>query len=79
MKKKLYLGTDKKLCGVCSGIAEYLDMDATVVRLITLLAMCIAGGGLIAYFIAAVVMPEKPKSEVKKIDVLENKNSDTID
>ena len=50
--------TDKKLCGVCGGIAEDLGMDPTIVRLIAVLLAVFCGGGLLAYIIAALVMPD---------------------
>lgn len=60
MGKKLYKSnTDKKLCGVCGGIAEYLNMDSTIVRFILVLAIVFAGTGLLLYIIAALVMPGK--------------------
>jgi len=61
MKKRLYKNqADKKICGVCSGIAKYFDLDPTVVRL-ALVAFCLLGGsGLLAYIIAAIVMPNEP-------------------
>ncbi len=63
-KKKLYKSkADKKICGVCGGIAEYLDCDPTMVRLVAVLIALAAGSGLLAYFIAAIVMefpPEDP-------------------
>lgn len=50
---------NRKLCGVCGGIGEYLNLDPTVVRLIWIvLSIASFGTGLIAYIIAAVVMPE---------------------
>lgn len=60
--KKLYRSkTDKKLCGVCGGIAEYFEIDSTLVRLAwVLFALCI-GSGIIAYIIAALVMPNPPQ------------------
>ena len=59
--KKLYKSpTDRKVCGVCGGLAEYLNVDSTLVRL-GLVAFCLLGGsGLLAYIIAAIVIPEKP-------------------
>lgn len=58
--KKLYRSsTNKKLFGVCGGLAEYFDIDATVVRIIYLLLLLGAGVGLLAYLICALVMPEK--------------------
>ena len=63
MEKKLYKSnTDKKLCGVCGGIAEYLDIDSTVVRLIVVLGILFVGCGILAYIIAALVMPNKPET-----------------
>ena len=49
---------DKKLCGVCGGIAEYFDMDPTVVRIIWLVLVLCCGTGLLAYIIAALLMPK---------------------
>lgn len=60
MEKKLYKSnTDKKICGVCGGIAEYLGIDSTVVRLIWILAILFAGSGILAYIIAALIMPSR--------------------
>ena len=51
-QKKLYRSlTDKKLFGVCGGLAEYFDMDATVMRILFLVAAFVFGGGLLAYLI----------------------------
>ncbi|MCQ2579553.1 MAG: PspC domain-containing protein [Treponemataceae bacterium] len=55
--KRLRKSNDKKLCGVCGGIAEYLDMDPTIVRIIWLVLVLCAGTGLLAYLIAALLMP----------------------
>lgn len=58
MKRKLYKSmTDKKISGVCGGIAEYFDFDSTVVRLAWILFTLLGGSGIIAYIIAALVMP----------------------
>jgi phage shock protein PspC (stress-responsive transcriptional regulator) len=58
--KKLYRSTtNKKLFGVCGGLAEYFDVDPTVVRIIYLLLLLGAGFGLLAYLICALIMPEK--------------------
>ncbi len=50
--------TDRKLCGVCGGLAEYLNLDPTIIRLIWALLVLAAGTGLLAYLIAALIMPE---------------------
>ena len=61
MEKKLYRSrNDKKVAGVCAGLAKYLGMDVTVVRLIMVLLTLFVGGGLIAYIVCALVIPEEP-------------------
>lgn len=65
MKKRLYkIEEGKKLDGVCGGIAEYFDIDPTLVRLLWVLFTACIGSGLIAYIVAAIIMPRK--SEVIK-------------
>ena len=60
MDKKLHKSaTERKICGVCGGIAEYFNLDPTVVRLLWVVVSCIGGSGLLAYIIAAVIMPEE--------------------
>ena len=61
MRKRLYKSnTDKMVAGVCGGIAAYFDIDPTLVRLIWVL-FCVAGGsGLLAYIIAAIIIPQDP-------------------
>lgn len=59
MKKRFYKSTrDKKICGVCGGIAEYFDMDPTVIRLICALICLAYGSGIVIYIILAIVMPD---------------------
>ncbi|MCC5911709.1 MAG: PspC domain-containing protein [Clostridiaceae bacterium] len=60
MSKKLYLSDyDKKLAGVCGGIAEYFDIDSTLVRVGWILFSFAGGSGLLAYIIAALIMPRR--------------------
>lgn len=67
MKKRLYLSrNDKKLAGVCGGIAEYFEVDSTLVRLIWVLFTVAGGAGLIVYIIAAIVMTEEPVSNINQ-------------
>ena len=62
-EKKLYKSsTDKKLAGVCGGIAEYFNIDSTLVRLGWVLFSLLGGSGLLAYIIAALIMPDRPSS-----------------
>ena len=59
MKKLFRSSTDRKICGVCGGIAEYFNIDSTLVRFGVVLLSCLAfGTGVLAYIIAAIVMPE---------------------
>ena len=61
MSKRLYLSsTNKKIAGVCGGIAEYFNIDATIVRLIWLIAIFAYGTGLLAYGICWIVIPKRP-------------------
>ena len=55
--KKLYKSHNRMICGVCAGLAEYLGIDPTVVRLIWA-ALGLTGTGILLYIIAALVMPE---------------------
>lgn len=60
MKKKLYRSMDdKKIAGVCGGIAEYMNVDSTIVRLVAILLVFGWGTGLLAYIVAALIMPVK--------------------
>lgn len=61
MKKRLYRSnTDVIVCGVCGGIAEYFDIDPSIVRIITLVLCLGWGSGLIAYLVAACIVPKRP-------------------
>ena len=61
MEKKLYRSnTNKKIAGVCGGLAEYLNVDTTIIRLIWALVVLFAGAGLLAYIVCALIIPEKP-------------------
>jgi len=55
----------RKLAGVCAGFAQYLELDVTLVRLIWLVGTLFSGGlGLVAYFIAWIIVPEAPFTEL---------------
>lgn len=66
MEKKLYKDTkNKKLCGVCAGVAKYFNMDPTIARL-ALVAFCLlGGGGILAYIICALVIPDEPADAIE--------------
>lgn len=59
--KKLYRITEgKMLAGVCGGIAEYFNLDASLVRLGWVIISMFGGAGLLAYIIGMIIIPEKP-------------------
>lgn len=60
MKKLYRSNTDRKLCGVCGGFAEYFDLDPTIIRLIFIFLTLFGGGGLLIYLICALVVPKSP-------------------
>ena len=55
--KRLKKSLDKRIFGVCGGFAEYFECDPTIVRILTLVFACCAGGGVLAYLICALLMP----------------------
>lgn len=60
MEKRLYKSNiDKKLDGVCAGIANYFNIDPTLIRLAWVIFTLAGGCGLIAYIIAAIIMPRE--------------------
>ena len=60
MGKRLYKSNENKmLCGVCGGIGEYFDLDPTLIRLAWVLLGIIGGSGIIAYIIAAIIIPRR--------------------
>ena len=62
MNKRLYKSNENKMVdGVCSGIAEYFGIDPTLVRLGWLLFCVLGGSGILAYIIAAIIIPRKPE------------------
>ena len=59
-QKRLFRSnTNKMICGVCGGIAEYINIDPTIVRLLWVVFSFAGGFGLLAYIIAAIIMPIK--------------------
>lgn len=61
MAKKLYRSTlDKMIGGVAGGLAEYFDIDSTLVRVLFIVVVFLGGGGIIAYIILWIVVPQKP-------------------
>ena len=60
MAKKLYRSrTDRKIWGICGGLAKYLDMDPVVLRVIAVVSIFISGIGIIAYIVMRLMVPEE--------------------
>jgi phage shock protein PspC (stress-responsive transcriptional regulator) len=61
MEKRLYRSrNDRKLAGVCGGIAEYYGWDPTLVRVAWIVLTLLGGSGMLIYLIMWLVMPESP-------------------
>ena len=61
MAKKLYRSTkDKKIAGVCGGLADHFDIDPTIVRLVALILLLVGGTGVLAYIIGWIIIPKQP-------------------
>jgi phage shock protein C len=61
MRKRLVRSsTDKKIAGVCAGLADYFDLDVTIIRVVWLLAVLCAGTGVLVYLILWIALPLAP-------------------
>ena len=61
MSRKLYnSNANRLLAGVCGGIANYFDIDATLIRLGWVVFCALGGSGILAYIIAAIIIPSRP-------------------
>jgi phage shock protein PspC (stress-responsive transcriptional regulator) len=63
-KRLVRSSTDKKIGGVCAGLADYFDLDVTLIRIIWLLAVLCAGTGLLVYVILWMALPLGPTGTV---------------
>ena len=72
--KRLYRDkSDVMIAGVCSGIGKYLDIDPTAIRLAFVLFTFLGGGGLWVYLVLWVIMPLKPGTDNKIVEIKEEK------
>lgn len=61
MEKKLYKSNSNKvIAGVCGGLAEYFDFDASVIRILWALSVLMFGTGILVYIVCALVIPNNP-------------------
>ncbi len=59
--KRLYRSrTDRKIWGVCAGLANYFGVDPTLIRVIAVVSIFFSGAGIIAYIIMAILVPLEP-------------------
>ncbi len=76
--KRLYRSrSEEMIAGVCGGLADYLNVDPTVIRLVFLLLLFAGGGGLFIYLILWVIMPLEPISGSGTIEVSEKPENET--
>ena len=62
MANKLYRSNrNKMICGVCGGVGEFFGIDPTLVRLGWVVFCALGGSGIIAYIIAAIIVPQNPE------------------
>lgn len=67
--KRLYKSRDKKVSGVCAGIAEYFGIDPTLIRLLWAVGTFFTvGTGILAYVICALIIPDVPDGETYVVD-----------
>jgi phage shock protein C len=66
-KRLMRSSTDKKIAGVCAGLADYFDLDATMIRLCWLLLVLFAGTGILAYIVLWIVLPVAPPEPVPSV------------
>lgn len=75
MDKKLYkVEEGKKICGVCKGVAEFLNLDVSIVRILWVILTLCASIGLWVYIACALILPWKPAQIVEAAE--EPKNED---
>lgn len=59
MKRLYKTENDRMICGVCGGLAEYMNIDPSIVRILWVILGLCCGAGLLAYIIAAIILPNK--------------------
>ena len=64
-ERRLYRSKNKMIFGVCGGLAEFFNVDPTLIRLLVVFfAFAGIGSGVVAYIIAAIIMPQKPEKDI---------------
>jgi phage shock protein C len=61
--RKLYRSrTDRKLAGVCGGLAQYFNLDATLIRVLFIVLAVLGGSGLVLYLAMWIIVPNEPQA-----------------
>lgn len=75
--KRLYRSrTDRMVSGVCGGLAQYFNIDVTLVRLAFLLLLVFGGGGFLIYIVLAIVVPEEGSTAGSPQEVIQSNAQD---
>ncbi|MCR5189256.1 MAG: PspC domain-containing protein [Treponema sp.] len=79
MKKRLYKSRKNRIIGgVCAGVADFFNIDPTIIRVITVILACIKGGGLLIYLLLWIIMPYNEKEDLIDDEDVENLKSANI-
>ena len=63
MAKKLYRSrSDRKIWGICGGLAEYFDIDPVIIRVLTVVSLFVGTAGIWAYIIMRIIVPEETQA-----------------
>lgn len=82
MGKRLYKSQNRVLCGVCGGIADFFNIDPTIVRIIMIVLVVAGfGTGIVIYILAALIMPDRPIDDDRyyrnaNVNNFDNRNCD---
>ncbi|MBQ5491914.1 MAG: PspC domain-containing protein [Treponema sp.] len=79
MTKRLYKSSEKKISGVCGGIADYFNVDPTLIRILWAVLTCCSFGfpGIVLYILAALIMPDRPSDASTEWDNMKRANEYT--
>lgn len=80
MKKRLYKSRKNRIIGgVCAGLADFFNIDPTIVRVIVAILACVKGGGLLIYLILWIIIPYNENEDLYDEDDVENLKSANVD
>jgi phage shock protein C len=75
MERKLYRNRkNQMIAGVCSGVAEYLDIDPTVIRALFAIFAVVGGGGVLLYIVLMIVIPLVPEKAAESVEIVSSES-----